>query len=550
MEKAFYKMKRRRGLLMSAKHMHRTAVFTIHNPTRHVRAVLDKAFTLYTNAYTAILHHFSSYAVEELQAMATYALDDNGQPRTGTKRLVQALFSHEIPAITAALFPLEGSMRESLKESVAETLLSYVELALHSNQVPSYPVRLRKQDQEPVRLEALEGLRLLADNQEHEDILLAQLARTKQAEAVSITLIRIDTGRNCGLFYNPDTHKFYARLYVVSPRSHLAKPLTMAGRYIDVRSGKIYARREEADPKQGIESFGSDKGSILVPLEMGAWHEQPLRFIEQAFLPQRIGEETKLEPVAARLVRREKTYQLHVSFRIPKPKRLKPCTLLGIDRGITCLAAGAVVSLDTKQVIETYMADGKELGALLRRREHLTRLKQQKGKITKGDRQRTHIADQHVHICANQIVALAIKHQAQVIMEDLHAFAAPHKRPKGQRRSNFNKMLPRRQYQKVQDLVNAKLALVGLPPIRTVSAAFTSITCTCCGHISTDNRSAEDRTQFVCVKCGYKDHADVQAGTNIARRLSWITLRSQEKKVGIEERDRTTWATFVQRLML
>ena len=529
------------------KHIHRTAVFTLHSPTRHVCAALESVFTLYTHAYTTALHHFRMYPVQELHAMATYAHDQDGQPRTSVKRLVQALFARDTPAITAALTPLESSLRESLKVHVAETLLSYIELSLDPKQSPSYPSRLRKQDREKSRLEALEGLRALADDVEREGELTAQLARTKQPEAVSLSFVRIDVDRNCGLFYNPETKRFYARLSVISPRSRYAKPLTMAGRYIDVRSGVVYARYEDADPEHGVESFGRGKGAILVPLEMGAWHENPLRFIEQAFLPQRLGEQTALEPVSARLVKYKDAYQLHVSFRIPKPERVQTATLFGLDRGINCLAAGAIVSLDGKEVLETYQADGTELRTLLRQKEHLTALKQQKGKITKGDRQRARIADQHVHLCANQIVALAIKYRAQVVMEDLASFAAPHKREKGVRRSNFNKMLPRRQYQKLQDVVNSKLALVGLPPIRVVSASFTSQTCSQCGHISKENRSAEDRTQFRCAACNHVDHADVQAGINIARRLLWMTLRSQEKKRNVDEKDRTPWATFVTR---
>ena len=36
--------------------VHRIAVFTLPQPTRHVRAVLDRAFRVYTAAYSALLH--------------------------------------------------------------------------------------------------------------------------------------------------------------------------------------------------------------------------------------------------------------------------------------------------------------------------------------------------------------------------------------------------------------------------------------------------------------------------------------------------------------
>jgi hypothetical protein len=37
----------------------RMAVFALHHLTRHIRAVLDRAFRDYTAAYTALLHTWS-----------------------------------------------------------------------------------------------------------------------------------------------------------------------------------------------------------------------------------------------------------------------------------------------------------------------------------------------------------------------------------------------------------------------------------------------------------------------------------------------------------
>lgn len=532
---------------MSTKHIHRTAVFTLHHPTRHVRAVLDHALRNYTHASTIILEHFSHYTVDELYAMATYAIGSNGEQLTSTKQLAKALFAREVPAITSVLAPLESRLRESLKAEIADNLMSYVELSLMPNQTPSYPARLQEEDREPFRLSALEELRTVADDLEEENDLKASLLKTKQAEHVPLSFCRIEAERNCGLFYNPETRTFYARLFVTPPESRYAKPITIAGRYIDIRTGTIYVRHEDRDKYEGVESFGTGKRSILVPLEMGKWHEQALRFTETAFLPQRNGNGTPAAvPVSAHLVKAGDEYQLHVAFRFPKPQRIKPQNLLGVDRGITALAAGAVTSLDGKTVIETFVSDGTELRTLQRNMEQVISTKQAKGQVMKGDRRRARVAEQHVHLCANQIVELAIKHQAQVVMEDLSNFTAPIRRPKGQVRSKFNKMLSRKQYQHIQDAVNAKLALVGLPPVRLVGASFTSLTCSQCGCISKESRSSEDRTQFTCVQCGQSIHADIQGGISIARKLLWLQVRGEEKQRELPESERTTWATFAK----
>src|SRR5207245_1923772 len=52
------------------KHVHRTAVFTLHTSNQHTRDVLDEALVNYTQAYTAILDFFKDYTAEELHAMS------------------------------------------------------------------------------------------------------------------------------------------------------------------------------------------------------------------------------------------------------------------------------------------------------------------------------------------------------------------------------------------------------------------------------------------------------------------------------------------------
>ena len=52
--------------------------------------------------------------------------------------------------------------------------------------------------------------------------------------------------------------------------------------------------------------------------------------------------------------------------------------------------------------------------------------------------------------------------------------------------------------------------LVAVPPHHT------SQTCPCCGHISPDNRQTQ--AQFLCVDCGYENHADIVGAINILAR--------------------------------
>ena len=49
-----------------------------------------------------------------------------------------------------------------------------------------------------------------------------------------------------------------------------------------------------------------------------------------------------------------------------------------------------------------------------------------------------------------------------------------------------------------------------------VPAHHTSQTCPCCGHVSKDNRLTQ--AKFLCVDCGYENHADIVGAINILER--------------------------------
>lgn len=54
--------------------------------------------------------------------------------------------------------------------------------------------------------------------------------------------------------------------------------------------------------------------------------------------------------------------------------------------------------------------------------------------------------------------------------------------------------------------------------VADVNAAYTSQTCNPCGHVAEENR--ESQAVFLCVACGHRAHADVNAARNIRARFS------------------------------
>jgi len=99
-------------------------------------------------------------------------------------------------------------------------------------------------------------------------------------------------------------------------------------------------------------------------------------------------------------------------------------------------------------------------------------------------------------VTANKIVELAVEQNARVVVEDLSPLSAIRRRTriKGSRRGGFNRLLNRVQYEKLKSVLLYKLGEYGLPKPVEVRAAYTSINCPECGHVSKDHR--------LCVECG------------------------------------------------
>jgi putative transposase len=82
-------------------------------------------------------------------------------------------------------------------------------------------------------------------------------------------------------------------------------------------------------------------------------------------------------------------------------------------------------------------------------------------------------------------------------------------------KSGLNKAILDQGWAEFRRQLDYKLAwqggwLIAVPP------RHTSQMCPCCGHVSVDNRTTQAR--FLCVTCGYENHADVVGAINVLRR--------------------------------
>ena len=281
------------------------------------------------------------------------------------------------------------------------------------------------------------------------------------------------------------------------------------------------------DTRTGEIMAGSTSGGDLFPLEGSRWHTE--KFLSQGTLQ------------SSRLIYDGQDFYFAATFQFEAPVR-QTTGYLGVDRGIELLAAWAVLD-ESGNKIEDGFHSGERLRRFQRRGEREQRRVQQRGKVY-SSRTRRMMADEEVHRTANEIVATAAKHNAQVVIEDLWNIAmGPHQaRPKGARRGGWRRMLTRSQYMKLKHCVDYRLKMEGFPPTRRgqpsfieVHPAYTSVTCASCGH--RDKESRQSQAVFVCTKCGHKDNADVNAAAMVAAKGKHFNDVVRGKRKGQKLRD-------------
>ena len=82
-----------------------------------------------------------------------------------------------------------------------------------------------------------------------------------------------------------------------------------------------------------------------------------------------------------------------------------------------------------------------------------------------------------------------------------------------------NSLLGSWSYYELQQMIQYKADREGIK-VRFINPAYTSQTCSKCGHVDKENRKTQ--AQFECVKCGFKLNADHNASINIAKSKEFV----------------------------
>lgn len=193
--------------------------------------------------------------------------------------------------------------------------------------------------------------------------------------------------------------------------------------------------------------------------------------------------------------------------------------VLGVDLGIK-VPALVCLNDDTykRQSIGSYEDFFKVRQQFKSRREKLQRqLKMTKG--GKGRKQKLkalnsfkekerNYAKTYNHNISKRIIEFAKEHKCgQINIEHLTG-------------ENFDsKVLGSWSYYELQQMITYKAERVGIT-VKKVDPAYTSQTCSVCGHIDKENRQTQEK--FKCTMCGFELNADHNAAINIARSNKYV----------------------------
>jgi len=207
----------------------------------------------------------------------------------------------------------------------------------------------------------------------------------------------------------------------------------------------------------------------------------------------------------AELIQRDGGWWLHVVVSAPAPQIAPTEQVVGVDLG---LARPAVTS-------QNHFLGKKVWKAREGRLFHLKRALQKKGSrsakrhLKRVRHKQARFRRDCDHVLSKQIVGSA-EPGATVVLENLKDIR---KRTKARRKTETKRRLHAWSFAQLKGFIGYKAEERGLTVV-VVDPRHTSQACSRCGHCARTSRRSRGR--FVCRKCGYELHADLNAARNIA----------------------------------
>jgi IS605 OrfB family transposase len=237
-------------------------------------------------------------------------------------------------------------------------------------------------------------------------------------------------------------------------------------------------------------------GRIVSPFRFGAYQEARLdRIRGQADLLYRAG-----------------TFSLACTVDAPEPIPDEPSDYLGVDLGIVTIATtsdGEIVN-QSQGGIHAHLNTVRARYARLRTKLQKKRTKSAMRLLQKRSGRERRFARDTNHCISKASVGTAKDTSRGIALENLtHIRSRAKGTVKRQRR-----VLHRWAFCHLRSVIADKAQAAGVRVV-VVNPAYTSQTCSRCGHCERANWTSQAR--FLCVSCGFSTHADANAAVNIGR---------------------------------
>ncbi len=235
-------------------------------------------------------------------------------------------------------------------------------------------------------------------------------------------------------------------------------------------------------------------------------------------------------------------YYLLLSMKIiPQRNFLDPKKILGLDLGMDIPACGVLLAnpqyarnFGNKKELLNYRTKIKALKDLEKHRAvfskggHGRKRKLRNNRLEALKDKEANFAKTYNHTISRMIIDYATKNGVGTIrMEDLTSAGFKDSEDKSK-----NKVLANWSYYDLQSDIAYKAEIAGIA-VEKVNPAYTSKTCSFCGHIKEDftlgNRDGKDGRQFHCSKCGNELNCDHNAAINIAKGGVKIPKKTSDK---------------------
>ncbi len=221
----------------------------------------------------------------------------------------------------------------------------------------------------------------------------------------------------------------------------------------------------------------------------------------------------------ADLLYRNDTFFLAITVDAPEPTPTDTDDFLGVDLGIIQLATtsdGAFLNYSAGPK-HSHVNQVRARYSRFRQKLQKKGTKSAKRLLKKRSGREKRFAKDVNHCLSKAIVQTAKGTSRGIALEDLQGIRERATRAKRTVTKRHRRVLHTWSFFQLRAFIAYKAALAGIRVVY-VNPAYTSQTCSACGHCEQANRKTQ--SQFLCTSCGFSAHADVNAAINIGSRAA------------------------------